>query len=163
MMKGKEMDIKKIAIALSSAVLLISTASQASSSFDTPSSGDTVAAPFSFAKSIYDEESLDMQAKKARIAAYVDQMPAANFTRLVSAVGTERFIPKQTLFAPKLGKTKVAALTHEQRLDKVMQSKAAAKQLKNVLSQYLYADASRPVYAGLSGGMLATRMPVPSN
>ena len=155
------MDIKKITIALGAATLLLSAASQASTSFSGPSSSDTVAAPFSFAKSVYDEESLDMQAKKARIAAYVDQMPTSNFTRLVSAVGTERFIPKQSMFAPKL--VKVAVLTQQERLAKVMQSKAAAKQLKNVLSQYLYADASRPVYAGLSGGMLATRMPVPSN
>ena len=162
------MDIKKITIAFGTAILLASTAGHAadtlSSPLGEPSANDTIAAPFSFAKSVYDEESLDMQAKKARIAAYVDHMPAANFTQLVSAIGTERFIPKQTLFAPRMpGAAKPVALSQQERLAKVMKSKAASKQLKNVLAQYLYADASRPVYAGLSGGMLATRMPTPSN
>ncbi len=126
----------------------------------------SIAAPFKYAQQVVNQESIDMLAKKQRIQDYVDAMDQQHFTRMVEAVGAERFIPKQAITLGKTrgaSETKQSVLSQQQRLDNALQSVAASKQMKRVLAQYLYADASKPVYAGLSEGMLATRMPTPSN
>ncbi len=158
--------MKSITIALSSIVLGTALAMTSFTSHASQDNPLDIAAPFKYAKQVVNQESMDMLAKKQRIQDYVDDMDQQHFTRMVKAVGTERFISKQAIIIGKtrgVSKANQPVLRQQQRLDNALQSVAASKQMKRVLAQYLYADASKPVYAGLSEGMLATRMPTPSN